>query len=134
MPTITLVVFCVCQACVFFMQPVALRLVCHGDAARCESAVYPNSGPFIQCLTQSASFHTTGLNFLVDGQHEAGMLQEVTAGMSTALARLSLSNFAFTTMTTTSMKLTLCRLRSICLKRQFFSSTGIATLLPTALR
>ena len=56
---------------VFFMQPVALRLVCHGDAARCESALYPNSGPFIQCLTQSASFHTTGLNFLVDGQHEA---------------------------------------------------------------
>ena len=53
------------------MQPVASRLVCHGDAARCESAVYPNSGPFIQCLTQSASFHTTGLNFLVDGQHEA---------------------------------------------------------------
>lgn len=71
MPTVTLVVFCVCQACVFFMQPVALRLVCHGDAARCESALHPNSGPFIQCLTQSASFHTTGLNFLVDGQHEA---------------------------------------------------------------
>jgi hypothetical protein len=28
-------------------------------------------GPVIQHLTQSATFHTAGLNFLEDGQHEA---------------------------------------------------------------
>jgi hypothetical protein len=54
------------------MQPVTLRLVCHGDAAQWEHALHPHPvGPLIQCLTQSVSFHTTGLNFLVDGEHEA---------------------------------------------------------------
>ena len=48
----------------FFMQPIALRLVCHGDAARCESAS-------LQQLTHSASFYTSGLNFLADGKHDA---------------------------------------------------------------
>ena len=54
------------------MQPVALRLVCHGDAARFDSPLHPHLiGPVIQHLTQSATFHTAGLNFLEDGQHEA---------------------------------------------------------------
>ena len=54
------------------MQPVALRLVCHGDAARFDSPLHPHLiGPLIQHLTQSASFHSAGLNFLEDGQHEA---------------------------------------------------------------
>jgi len=54
----------------FFMQPIALRLVCHGDAARWESAS-------IQHLTHSASFHTSGLNFLADGKHDAVFVAEV---------------------------------------------------------
>jgi hypothetical protein len=48
----------------FFTQPIASRLVCHGDAARWESAS-------IQHLTHSASFHTSGLNFLANGKHDA---------------------------------------------------------------
>ena len=46
------------------MQPIASRLVCHGDASRCESAS-------VQQLTHSASFYTSGLNFLADGKHDA---------------------------------------------------------------
>ena len=46
------------------MQPIALRLVCHGDAARWESAP-------IQHLTHSASFYSSGLNFLADDKHDA---------------------------------------------------------------
>ena len=56
----------------FSMQPIALRLVCHGVAARSESALHPHGfRPLIQHLTQSASLHTRGLNFLADGQHHA---------------------------------------------------------------
>jgi hypothetical protein len=56
----------------FFTQPIALRLVCHGDPARSESTLRPRvSGSIIKQLTQSASLFTTGLDCLEDGCHHA---------------------------------------------------------------
>ena len=119
----------------FFMQPIASRLVCHGDAARWESALHPNSfGPLIQCLTQSASFHTTGLNFLVDGQHEAvyvarGACRDVYRNGESIVLKLCTHDDDNNQHEADALQAT-----QHLPQTPFFFSTGIATLLPTALR
>ena len=117
------------------MQQIALRLVCHGDAARCESALHPDSpGPLIQCLTQSASFHTTGLNFLVDGQHEAvyvarGSCRDVYRVGESIVLKLCTHEDDSNQQEAAALQAT-----QHLPQTPVFSSTGIATLLPTALR
>ena len=111
----------------FFTQPIALRLVCHGNAARWESAS-------IQQLTHSASFHTSGLNFLADGKHDAvfvarGACRNVYRIGESVVLKLSRRKDESNWEEAASF-----RLHNICLKHLFLCSPAIAILLLTALR
>jgi hypothetical protein len=127
----------------FFIQPIALRLVCHGDAARSESALHPHSfGPLIQHLTQSASLHTRGLNFLADGQHHAvyvatGACRDVYR-IGTPVASIVLKLCAHENerrLESNQREVAALQATQHLPQTPFlFFSTALATLLPTALR
>jgi hypothetical protein len=91
-------------------------------------------GPVIQHLTQSASFHIAGLNFLEDGQHEAvyvarGACRDVyRIGKSIVLKLCTHDNDS------NQQEAAALQATQHLPQTQVFSSTGIATLLPTALR
>ena len=54
------------------MQPVALRLVCHGLRAKANSSLQQQGNPsLIQELTELATLYSSGLICLADGERQA---------------------------------------------------------------